>query len=337
MPRHTLDIAVGGQRLNPTHVAPSSSSPPSPFLVGEWRVEPSLDQISRVDRVVKLEPRTMRLLVILAQRPGELVTPDELFASVWKDAVVTSSSLYESVAQLRKALGDHADKPLYIATVQRKGYRLVAPVSPLPTTVPAIPTRQATQEPARQAARPASRPLRTTASVLSWVPPWGPALLVLLVGLAFVAHNLVPTGGADALTADKATPRTESTSTQANRAPHVLWVDNKPSNNVREREALAALGVTFTLAESTEAALERFAASDHDLIISDMSRPGDPMAGYTLLKALRDRGHSTRFVIYTSACDNAQMHEARSRGALGCATQVSQLMQLSIAALETKR
>lgn len=323
--------------MNPTHPAASVSSTPGPFLVGEWRVEPSLDLISHGDAVVKLEPRTMRLLVVLAQRPGELVTPDELFASVWKDAVVTSSSVYESVAQLRKALGDHADQPQYVATIQRKGYRLVAPVSHLPTTAPAIPTPQATQEPARQTQRSASPDLRSPGPVLSWVPPWGPALLVLLAGLAFVAHNLTTSDTVDALTADNAEPRAESTRAPPNRTPHVLWVDNKPSNNDREREAMAALGVTFALAESTEAALKLLSASSYDLIISDMNRPGDPKAGYTLLRALRDRGHPTRFVIYTSSCDDAEMHESRSRGALGCATQVSQLMQLSIAALEAKR
>lgn len=52
--------------------------------------------------------------------------------TVWKGAIVTPSSLYQSVAQLRQLLGDSADEPRYIATVPRKGYRLVAPVSRLP-------------------------------------------------------------------------------------------------------------------------------------------------------------------------------------------------------------
>jgi DNA-binding winged helix-turn-helix (wHTH) protein/CheY-like chemotaxis protein len=328
------------------HTDTAEAPATGPFQVGDWIAHPALDELRRGATVCKLEPRTMRLLVVLAQRPGELVAIDELLESVWKDAVVTSSSVYESVAQLRKALGDHADKPRYVATVQRKGYRLVAPVSPVPVPAPAV-ENPASIEPAADPrgwdAIPAPATAGTARHALWRVPAWGPALLALLVGLAFVWHNRTPTNAVetadtpDTPAAETPTTRSATSSRQATEPPRVLWVDDTPSNNLREREALAALGVTFALAESTEAVLQRLAASSYDLIISDMSREGDPTAGYAFLKAVRDRGHTTRFVIYTTECNRAQMHEARSRGALGCASQVSELMQLSIAALETKQ
>lgn len=102
---------------------------PDRFRLGEWLVDPSVDEIARDGRVVKLEPRKMQLLVTLAGRAGDVVTPDELLDAVWPGVVVTQSSIYQSVAQLRKTLGDSSATPEYIATVPRKGYRLIAPVA----------------------------------------------------------------------------------------------------------------------------------------------------------------------------------------------------------------
>jgi TolB-like protein/DNA-binding winged helix-turn-helix (wHTH) protein/Flp pilus assembly protein TadD len=98
------------------------------FRMGRWRVDPALDEISREGKTVKLEPRTMRVLVCLAERPGEVVSVNQLLDLVWKDLVVTPYSVYQAVAALRRALGDDSKDPTYIANVTRRGYRLVAPV-----------------------------------------------------------------------------------------------------------------------------------------------------------------------------------------------------------------
>ena len=112
-----------------------------------------------------------------------------------------------------------------------------------------------------------------------------------------------------------------------------LWVDDRPSNNIFERQSLEALGVSFVLATSTEEALDRLAKHKFDVIISDMGRPPDPRAGYTLLEKLRASGNQTPFVIYAGS--NAPEHkaEARSRGALGCTNRASELFGYVLAAL----
>ena len=102
-------------------------SPPLPdrFALGPWQVNVSLDEVAGEGLAHKLEPRAMRLLVVLAQARGEVVLADDLLNAVWPGLIVTPSSLYDAVAQLRKVLGaDH------IATVPRKGYRLLTPVLP---------------------------------------------------------------------------------------------------------------------------------------------------------------------------------------------------------------
>lgn len=72
----------------------------------------------------------MRLLLCLAEHPGEVVSIDELLDQVWTGVAVSPDSVYQAVASLRRQLGDDPKQPSYIATVPRQGYRMVAAVSP---------------------------------------------------------------------------------------------------------------------------------------------------------------------------------------------------------------
>jgi transcriptional activator of cad operon len=96
--------------------------------IGEWIVNPSRDTISKGTETQKLEPRTMRLLMCLANSAGEVVSVDRLLTEVWTGVVVGSASVYQAVSQLRRLLGDVDPNPTYIVNVPRKGYRLIAPV-----------------------------------------------------------------------------------------------------------------------------------------------------------------------------------------------------------------
>ncbi len=99
--------------------------------VGDWTVEPPLNQLSAAGKTVKLEPKSMSVLVYLAQRPGQVVSRDALLSSVWSGVVVGDDSLTQVVIKLRKALGDVRDNPAYIQTIAKGGYRLIAPVTRL--------------------------------------------------------------------------------------------------------------------------------------------------------------------------------------------------------------
>lgn len=67
----------------------------------------------------------------------------------------------------------------------------------------------------------------------------------------------------------------------------ILWVDDHPTNNVYERRALEAFGFTFVLARATDEAISLLSKQQFQLIISDLGRPPDNMAGITLLDKLR--------------------------------------------------
>src|SRR4051812_42408669 len=105
--------------------------PPKTLRIGDWLVNPLSGEIARGEERVRLEARTMRLLLCLAETPGEVVSIDALLNQVWSGVVVTPDSVYQAVAGLRRLLGDDAKQPAYIVTVPRLGYRLVAPVEPL--------------------------------------------------------------------------------------------------------------------------------------------------------------------------------------------------------------
>src|SRR5271168_3308983 len=98
--------------------------------VGDWCVNPKSGEISRDGETARVEVRTMRLLVCLAEHAGEVVSIDDLLNQVWSDVTVAPDSVYQAVTSLRRLLGDDPKQPTYIETLPRLGYRLVATVGP---------------------------------------------------------------------------------------------------------------------------------------------------------------------------------------------------------------
>jgi len=99
---------------------------------------------------------------------------------------------------------------------------------------------------------------------------------------------------------------------------------------------LEAVGVTFVLATSTEEALEKVKQQSFEAIISDMGRPPDSQAGYTLLDKLRDSGNRTPFIIYAGSRAPEHRAEARRRGAIGCTNRPDELFEMVLSALGRK-
>lgn len=113
----------------------------------------------------------------------------------------------------------------------------------------------------------------------------------------------------------------------------VLWVDDRPENNILERKSLEALGIRFTISKSTEDALKKLRFHRFNAIISDMGRPPDHKAGYTLLDALRKSDINTSFIIYAGSNKPEYKEEAKRRGAQGSTNDPQELFQLVISAI----
>lgn len=113
----------------------------------------------------------------------------------------------------------------------------------------------------------------------------------------------------------------------------VLWVDDNPKNNEFERQALAALGVRFTLARSTAEAAPLLRSHRFDLVVTDFKRADDPQGGYTLLDEIKKTSPAVPVIIYSGSAIPEFEREARERGAFAETNQPQRLLSLSVAAL----
>ena len=106
------------------------------FCIENWLVEPELNQISRDGSLIKLEPKTMDVLVYLVRHPNTVISREELLDVVWADSFVAENTLSRTISRLRKALGDDWQQPRFLETISKTGYRWICPVQTLPVGEP---------------------------------------------------------------------------------------------------------------------------------------------------------------------------------------------------------
>nr|WP_255492227.1 tetratricopeptide repeat protein [Luteimonas sp. MC1825] len=112
------------------------------YRFGDVEVDTAAHRVVRGGHPVALEPKAYAVLLALLAQPGYAISRDELLDQVWGHRHVTPGVLNRVVAQLRKALGDHAEHPHYIQTVHAVGYRFmcdpevdVAPAPPVASEI----------------------------------------------------------------------------------------------------------------------------------------------------------------------------------------------------------
>src|SRR6202795_4224156 len=98
-------------------------------LFGPFRIDQQRQEVTRNGARLKLQGKVYQVLIILLEKPGEVVTREELRVRLWPaDTHVNyDANVNTTVNKLRQALGDSSDKPLYIETIPRKGYCLIVP------------------------------------------------------------------------------------------------------------------------------------------------------------------------------------------------------------------
>ena len=109
---------------------PVGQTPALPFHLDGFLVQPALNRIRKGAETLHVEPRVMQVLVRLAGRPGEVLSREYLFETVWPDTVVCEEALTRTISELRRLFRDDARSPRVIETIRKSGYRLVAPVRP---------------------------------------------------------------------------------------------------------------------------------------------------------------------------------------------------------------
>jgi len=114
----------------------SGMPPRETYRFGEFELNLNTYELRRGDGRIHLERRPMDLLVLMLQRPGELITRDEIVAHIWgADVFIESESGVNTlIRKIRQALGDASDAPRFVETVPGRGYRFIA----LPVAAPAL-------------------------------------------------------------------------------------------------------------------------------------------------------------------------------------------------------
>jgi TolB-like protein/DNA-binding winged helix-turn-helix (wHTH) protein len=154
-----------------------------------WTVNFDSGEISRDGQTHRLQDQPLQILEALVERPGEVVTREQLIARLWPTGVVEfDTGLNSAIRKLRLAIGDDADTPRYIETLPRKGYRFIGRIddTPIPALpiLPAhyVPTRFETGEVIGRRASDRRAPLKRLA--------WGFGSILVALILAVVAWKM---------------------------------------------------------------------------------------------------------------------------------------------------
>jgi DNA-binding winged helix-turn-helix (wHTH) protein/Tol biopolymer transport system component len=119
----------------------------TPIRFGSFELDVQSGQLRRNGKKIKLQEQPFQVLNLLLERPGEVLTREELTKRLWPDETYVDfeRGLNKAVTRLRDALGDSAENPRYIETLPRRGYRLIVSVTrdviaaPLPSeTLPVV-------------------------------------------------------------------------------------------------------------------------------------------------------------------------------------------------------
>lgn len=155
--------------------------------VGEYEVDLRSGELRHNGNKVKLQERPFQILAALLERPGEMMTREEIRQKLWPNDTFVDfeHSINTAVKKLREALGDDAENPRFVVTLPRRGYRLIAPVEFIAENGRGLeggmtPSSSDNLGSPKEAPRPKHRRMVTVAGAV--------LILLLFVGYMFVYH-----------------------------------------------------------------------------------------------------------------------------------------------------
>jgi len=157
----------------------ASMSASSPVRFGAFELDLGTGELRKQGIRRKIQDQPFQVLQALVERPGELVTREELQRRIWGEGTFVDfdQSLNRAVNKVREALGDSAENPRYIETMARRGYRFIAPVEGPP-------------KPIQQAVAPVEDAPKLLAQSPASVRPWGKIAWMAAGVLAAVGAEL---------------------------------------------------------------------------------------------------------------------------------------------------
>lgn len=237
---------------------------------GQVEFDDARRRLSIAGRPLQLDRSCRAILAVLAAEAGRDVHKDRLLEAGWPGRVVDENSLAKAISRLRRALGEDGGA---LQTVHGYGYRLEVDRAPAETVIRTT----------RRLPRPAIA--LSTAGLAAF-------------GLFWLAALSGETHGAEEQRLIKGEP--------ADSIGRVLWVDDHPQNNVKEKRFFEGKKVAVYQVETSEDALALLAMYEYGAVISDMNRGEEPLAGLELVEEMRRRRDATPFIVYTVVPSPAQ-------------------------------
>jgi DNA-binding winged helix-turn-helix (wHTH) protein len=113
-----------------------------PVRFGVFELDPSAGEVRKQGVRIRLQDQPLQVLQILLEKPGQVVTREELQRRLWPSNtfVEFDKGIYNAIKRLRETLGDDAETPRYIETIPRRGYRFIGSVQKLGDEAPVAPT-----------------------------------------------------------------------------------------------------------------------------------------------------------------------------------------------------
>jgi DNA-binding winged helix-turn-helix (wHTH) protein/tetratricopeptide (TPR) repeat protein len=99
---------------------------PSLFFLGDWQVNPSTNTLRKSELVKQLEPKAMDVLLLLCAQQGQVLSADDIATQCWGGMDIGDNPVHKAITQLRKALNDKPSAPIYIETIRKRGYHIIA-------------------------------------------------------------------------------------------------------------------------------------------------------------------------------------------------------------------
>ena len=264
----------------------------APLRVLDIEFDPRVRSLDAAGQRTVLDSRSSSVFAALAERLGDCVSKEELLHAAWPNQLVHENSLAKAISKLRRAV---RGSRLEIVAAYGVGYILREA-----TVDQSLAVANAPAEPGELR----TRPLRYQPSMAASAAA---ALLVVLTAVASVI-TLAPTHRAVAI---RTTP--PITHDAPDTVATILWVDDHPSNNRLEIAAFKQQRIAVHLAESTGDALKLVAMNRYPLVISDLGRGEDRLAGLKMIDAMKQRGIAVPVVIYTIRPKDRAGQEAQRR------------------------
>ncbi|MCG7548941.1 winged helix-turn-helix domain-containing protein [Pseudoalteromonas sp. Of7M-16] len=262
-------------------------------------------QSLKVDgKSVALEERTFKLLVYLIDTRPKICAQDELVAHLWPDSVVSPWSLPRLISDTRSLLRRLGVDQDLIITVRGQGYKFNPEI--------VVSFEYASEDTRIQLELLRAEHSSDGAHLKFWI---GVTLLMCSACIWLVINQSV-------IHQQNAGFKVSEPTDAKGR---ILWVDDNPKNNVKEQGYFLQQKIGVYNTTSTQEALLLLSMYEYTVVISDMGRDGEPLAGLKLLRAMRSTGDQTPFYVYTWVDSEKQKEVILSAGGQGVATKKRQL------------